>query len=140
MFLCVISGRLHSYFFFYLFIEEINTGMSEKKNKNTFFQVKIICCPRWKQTWIECDQNAHFVTFAAALRILGTPLRDFIDLFLDSCLYLAKMACKTRSELFDSQVANEKRPGNAGREKLSCFVLNQPKGVASENKFLSIVF
>ena len=37
-------------------------------------------------------------------------------------------------------MANEKRPGNAGREKLSCFVLNQPKGVTSANKFLSIFF
>ena len=53
IFLCVISCRLHNYFlFFYLFIEQINTEMSEKEKKNTFFQVKLICCPRWKQTWM----------------------------------------------------------------------------------------
>ena len=37
-------------------------------------------------------------------------------------------------------MANEKWPGSTGREKLSCFVLNQPKGVTSVNKFLSIFF
>ena len=37
------------------------------------------------------------------------------------------MTCKTRSELFDDKVVNEKRLGSAGREKLSCFVFNQSK-------------
>ena len=93
------------YLLLYLLNEEINTGMSEKKNKSTLFS-------SWATllSAVETDMDrmrlerafCYFYSCAKRVAHSGTPLRDFIDLFLDSFAAIWwRMTWKTGSELFD---------------------------------------
>ena len=106
-FLCVLFqvGYTVIYLFSYLLNEEINTGMSEKKNKRTLFS-------SWATllSAVETDMDrmrlerafCYFYSCAKRVTHSGTPLRDFIDLFLDSFAAIWwRMTWKTGSELFD---------------------------------------
>ena len=55
-FLCVLFqvGYTVIYLFFYLLNEEINTGMSEKKNKSTFFSSWATLLSAVETDMIEC--------------------------------------------------------------------------------------
>ena len=106
-FLCVLFqvGYTVIYLFLYLLNEEINTGMSEKKNKSTLFS-------SWATllSAVETDMDrmrlerafCYFYSCAKRVTHSGTLLRDFIDLFLDSFAAIWwRMTWKTGSELFD---------------------------------------
>ena len=66
--------------------------------------------------------SCYFCSCAKRVTYSGTPLGDFIDLFLDSFAFIwRRMAWKTESELFDGEVANERRPDSTGKSKTFLF-------------------